>query len=76
MGQLPFHNYQPPPISSQMMATQGSIFLLFLFAALAIFDAPTLAQEHVPKCGKLRVRKEWRKLEQSEKAQWIGAVKV
>lgn len=59
--------------------------ILFLFA-LAILTALSHAQRSYAreesdhrqpqKCGKLLIRKEWRTLTNSEKAEWVGAVKV
>lgn len=59
-----------------MMTTRRPILLLCLVAALATFDTLASADLQLPKCSKLLVRKEWRKLRRSEKAEWVGAVKV
>ena len=59
-----------------------SIPFLWVLAILALLPNAHLSyaqewkQRQVEKCSKLLIRKEWRTLKQSQKAEWVGAVKV
>lgn len=59
-----------------------SILFLCILAVLAVLPSAHLSYAHEwnegqsKKCSKLLTRKEWRTLTNSEKADWVGAVKV
>lgn len=59
-----------------------SISFLFVLAVLAVLPSAQLSYAYernegqAQKCSKLLTRKEWRTLTRSEKAEWVGAVKV
>ena len=52
------------------------------FCVLAVFASVPLSYADIgneaqhPKCNELLTRKEWRALTNTEKAEWVGAVKV
>lgn len=65
-----------------MMAIGRSVLSFCALAVLAILPSAHLSYAHEwnepqpQTCGKLLTRKEWRTLTQSEKAEWVEAVKV
>ena len=66
-----------------MMGVGRSILLLCVCAVLASAHLSYAHKRNEPqtqlqpqKCSKLLTRKEWRTLTYSEKAEWVGAVKV
>jgi tyrosinase len=50
--------------------------VLCVLAHLHLACAHASNEVQPQKCSKLLTRKEWRTLTQSEKAEWVGAVKV
>ncbi|OOF92588.1 hypothetical protein ASPCADRAFT_153285, partial [Aspergillus carbonarius ITEM 5010] len=64
-----------------MIPMGRSIVFLYVLAVLAVLPCAHLSsalgwnEGEPPKCSKLLTRKEWRTLTQSEKAEWVGAVK-
>lgn len=53
-----------------------SILFLYVLTVLAVLLSAHAHEEQPQKCSKLLIRKEWRTLTNSEKAEWVGAVKV
>lgn len=63
------------PVLAEIIAMGSSILVLCLLVLhLACAHASNEGQPQ--KCSKLLTRKEWRTLTQSEKTEWVGAVKV
>lgn len=65
-----------------MLVMGLSILLIYVLAVLAVLHSAhfsygqELNEGQPPKCNKLLTRKEWRTLTRSEKAEWVGAIKV
>jgi tyrosinase len=52
------------------------IYLLAVFLSSHLAIAYKINESQIPKCSQLLMRKEWRTFTRSEKAEWVGAVKV